>query len=218
MARRAERVELDIVHRDVEAYLTRVAAHGDPILEEMERLADERDFPIIGPLVGRLLCQWALALGAKRVLELGSGYGYSAYWFARGLGPGGQVICTERSADNVAKARDFFRRAGLLDRARFETGDALEILDRLPGDFDIILNDVDKVLYPTVFRKALPRIRKGGLLISDNIIWGGTVVHEAKDDATRAIQEYTRLVYGSPDLSTTIIPLRDGVAVSLKLR
>lgn len=209
---------MNIVSAKVEAYLAGLAPEEDDILLEMERYGVGRDFPIVGPLVGRLLCQLARMVKARLVFEMGSGFGYSAYWFLRGLPRDGAVICCEGSAGNAAKAKRFFERAGLADRVRIEVGDALEIIDRTPGEFDIVFNDVDKEDYPIAFRKALPRVRLGGLLIADNALWYGDVLKKAPREAsTRGVKEYTRLAFGTPGLLTTIIPLRDGVAVSLKL-
>src|SRR5512136_2345773 len=118
---------MDLVHPDIDRYLTRLAAPDDPVLAEMERLGAERDFPIVGPQVGRLLEALARACGAHRVLELGSGFGYSAYWFLRAVGQGGHVTLTEGSPERCAEARLFLDRGGFAGRYAIETGNALEI-------------------------------------------------------------------------------------------
>lgn len=212
----ASQPSLEIVHPAIEEYLRGLAPDPDPVLREMEALGESRRFPIIGPLVGRLLMLLALAIRARRVLELGSGFGYSAYWLARALGPDGEIVCAEHSHDNARLAREFFTRAKLRPRITFEVGDALKLLDRHPGPFDLIFMDIDKADYPEAFPKLLPRLRSGGLLVTDNMLWSGAVLHPAGDDATRGIQAYTRLLYGSPDLVTILLPIRDGVSVSLK--
>lgn len=212
----ASRPSIESVHPAIEEYLKSLAPEADPVLREMEALAESRRFPIVGPLVGRLLALLALAVGARRVLELGSGYGYSAYWFARALGPEGEIVCTEYSHDNARLAREFLARGKVRPRVEFEVGDALELVDRHPGPFDLIFMDIDKALYPKAFPKLLPRLRSGGLLVTDNMLWRGAVLHPAEDDATRGIQTYTRLLYGSDDLFTILLPLRDGVSVSLR--
>ncbi len=212
----ASRPSLQIVHPAIEEYLKGLAPDQDLVLKEVEALAESRRFPIVGPLVGRLLALLALAVGARRVLELGSGYGYSAYWFARALPPDGEIICTEYSADNARLAREFLSRGKVKPRITYEVGDALELVDRLPGPFDLIFMDIDKALYPKAFPKLLPRLRSGGLLVTDNMLWNGAVLRPAEDDATRGVQAYTRLLYGSDDLFTILLPLRDGVSVSLK--
>ena len=207
---------MDIVDPAIERYLRELSSGDDPILGEMELLAAERSFPIIGPLVGNLLFVLARAAGAKRVIELGSGFGYSAYWFARAVGPDGRVVLTELSPERAAEARRFLARGGLLDRVQIEIGDGIEIIDRVGGDFDIVFNDIDKERYPLVLDRAAAALRPGGLLISDNMLWFGSVLeHPPPDDATRGVQELTRLLRESPDFRTVLIPIRDGVTVSV---
>lgn len=207
----------DIVFPHIEGYLESLETTRDAVLAEMERQAKAGDFPIVGPLVGRTLCLLAKSIGARRILELGSGFGYSAYWFARALPEDGELVLTEGSAKNMAHAREFFQQGGVRCRARFEVGDAFEILDRLPGEFDIIFTDVDKEQYPTAFHKAVPRVRPGGYFISDNMLWGGRVVNDVSHPTTRGVLELTRLLFQAPNLYTMILPIRDGVSVSLKL-
>jgi len=207
----------DIVFPHIEQYLESLETTRDAVLIEMERQAAERDFPIVGPLVGRMLALLAQSIAAKRILELGSGYGYSAYWFARSLPPGGELILTEKDPTNSARAQEYFRKGGVRCRLQFLVGDAFDALDRLPGQFDIILNDVDKTEYPTAFHKAVPRIRKGGLFISDNMLWGGRVAADTEHPTTQGVLELTRLLFQAPSLYTTLLPIRDGVSVSLKL-
>jgi predicted O-methyltransferase YrrM len=156
-------------------------------------------------------------MGARRVLELGAGFGYSAFWFAQALPPDGQVLAFERNPANIERAKAYLGKAGLGERVAFQPGDALELLDNEAGPFDIIFNDIDKSAYPQVPPKALPKLRAGGLLVSDNNLWSGRVICEPEDDWTEGIQIYNRLVSSDSSLLTTIIPIRDGVAVSLKL-
>ncbi len=189
----------------------------DAVLTAMERQAAEQDFPIVGPLVGRTLCLLARSIGARRILEIGSGFGYSGYWFARGLPEDGELTLTDTSSQRVEEARAYFRRGRIPCRVRFEVGDALRILDGLPGEFDIIFNDVHKELYPAVFDKAVPRIRVGGYFISDNMLWGGRVVDDPGHPSTQGVLELTRLLFAASNLYTAILPVRDGMSVSLKL-
>jgi predicted O-methyltransferase YrrM len=207
----------DVVFPHIERYLEGLEATRDAVLVEMERLAARTDFPIVGPLVGRMVCLLARSIGARRILELGSGFGYSGYWFARALPDEGELVLTEGSAKHLAQAREFFRQGGVRCRVRFEAGDAFEILDRLPGDFDVIFNDVDKEQYPAAFHQAVPRVRVGGYFMSDNMLWGGRVVEGAPHPSTKGVLELTRLLLQSPNLYTMIFPVRDGVSVSLKL-
>lgn len=207
-----------ITNPAVEEYLYRLIPERDPVLSEMEQIASERRIPIVGPLVGRLLYQIAEMIGAKNVFEMGSAIGYSTIWWARALSDGGRVIYTDGDRNNADQARRFFERAGVLDRIDVRVGDAMEILSESKAEYDIIFNDVDKEDYPRVFRVAVPRLRKGGLLISDNTLWHGDVADPEfdNDERTRAIREFNRLMYESKDLLTTILPLRDGIAVARK--
>jgi predicted O-methyltransferase YrrM len=197
-------------------YLDSLTPPRDSTLQQMERIAAEKRFPIIGPLVGRLLFQLALLTRARRIFELGSGYGYSAIWFARGLQPGGRIICTDGSRENAALAARFFKQADIEGLVDYRTGDALSLLAKEPGSFDIILNDVDKHEYPEVFRQAVPRLKRGGLLITDNTLWQGRVVGDDNALSTVGVRAFNRLAFQSKEVLTTLIPLRDGVALSIK--
>jgi caffeoyl-CoA O-methyltransferase len=208
---------VEIVNSEINSYLHSLIPDRDPVLEEMERIGKEKGFPIIGPLVGRLLCQLALLTQARTVFELGSGYGYSAIWFSKGMRPGGRIICTDGEKENARQAADFFERAGIKKSVDYRVGDALSMLGREPGPFDIILNDIDKHEYPEAFKKALPKLRKGGLLITDNTLWYGKVVMGDKEPSTLGILEFNRLAYRSTEVFSTLVPLRDGVTVSIKL-
>ena len=148
---------------------------------------------------------------------MGSGFGYSTYWLAKGLPDDGKVIFTEYSPNNIKLAEDFLGRTNVLDKVEIIQGDAIERLEKMDGEFDLILNDIDKEYYPKSLEVILPRLRKGGILITDNLIWNGRVVEAEPDAQTQSIMEYTKMIYDSPDLWTTIIPLRDGVGISLKL-
>ncbi|MGH7479090.1 MAG: O-methyltransferase [Candidatus Methylomirabilales bacterium] len=203
---------------DIEAYLHRFIPDRDAVLAEMERLAKTRHFPIVGPVVGRLLAQLAQLIGAARVLEMGAGFGYSAYWVARVLPPDGRLLAIERSAENARLAREWLARADLDHKVEFIVGDALEVVHGVPGPFDQIFVDVDKEQNPASFSLTVPRLRPGGLLITDNILWSGRVLApDPAEASTRGVQEYTRLIYENSRLYTTILPVRDGLAVSLKL-
>ncbi|MBI3180274.1 MAG: class I SAM-dependent methyltransferase, partial [Deltaproteobacteria bacterium] len=152
-------MERNIVHPEVESYLETLLPQAEPVRAHMERIAEERDFPIVGPLVGRLLFVLARGIGARRVFELGSGFGYSAFWFAQAVGPQGRVFCTDRSDKHAAEAKDLLARAGLAARVEFHTGDALEVFAEQPGPFDIVFCDIDKEGYPEVPRAAIPKLR-----------------------------------------------------------
>jgi predicted O-methyltransferase YrrM len=206
-----------ITSEPAEKYLYSLLPPRNDVLAEMEAEAAQRDIPIVGPAVGRVLYQLALLSGTKTVFELGSAIGYSTIWWARAVGEGGRVTYTDGDRKKADEARAYFERAGVADRISIKVGDALELLSEHKQEFDIIFCDIDKEDYPRALRLAVPRLRKGGLLVADNVLWSGRVAQNNPSEAsTRAILEFNRLLYASPELFTTILPLRDGVAVAVK--
>jgi predicted O-methyltransferase YrrM len=210
---------LDIVDPNIDEYLAGTLAARDPILREMGAYGLERDFPIVGPQVGRLLYIITKSIHAMRILELGSGFGYSAMWFALALGDGGRVFMTEGSAENSARAREYFGRAGIADRASFGVGNALLLVNGIEGPFDIVFCDIDKHQYPEALPIARQKLRVGGFFICDNMLRGGKVLStDLADDAnTRGVLELTRQLMEAKDFYTTILPVRDGVSLSLRI-
>ncbi len=212
---------MDIVNPDVESYMRDLLAGEHEIATEMERVAEERDFPIVDRLVGVTIEVLARSIGANRVLEMGSGYGYSAYWFARAVGDGGEVHMTEGDPENQKQALDYLDRAGFGDRVHSHVGNALEIIDELLGEFDIVFCDIDKGDYPEAWRKACDRIRVGGLYLCDNVLWSGRVAVEDPDDKrpqwTTAVKEHNSAIAADDRYRSTIIPTRDGVMAALRV-
>jgi predicted O-methyltransferase YrrM len=194
------------------------AAPGDPVLDAMHAAAKERNFPIVGPEVGRFLFQAARLSGAKRIFEMGSGFGYSTLWFARGLVGDGRVYHTDGDRGNTEQARDYLSRAGLLDRVVFNTGDAREVFDATPGEFDIVFMDIDKHQYPSGYERFKNRIRVGGLAVVDNLIWSGKVARGETDPDTEGIRAYVAAMWSNPSYLSSLLPIRDGVGVSLRVR
>jgi predicted O-methyltransferase YrrM len=207
-----------LIEAKTEKYLNDILPRRDAVMAEMEHYAAKHHVPIVGTACGRMLYQLARVAGARRIFEMGSAIGYSTLWLARAAGPKGVVYYTDGDPANAERARNYLRRAGVLSRVRILVSDALELLESTPGQFDLIFNDVHKFQYPEVFRLAMPRLRAGGLFVSDNVLWSGKAARPAarNDAETRAVQKFNRLVYRSPRLFTTIIPLRDGLAVCLK--
>jgi len=201
----------------VDDYLYSMLPKRDDVLAEMEEYATEHDVPIVGPAVARVLQQLALVINARTVFELGSAIGYSTIWWAQAVGENGRVIYTDGDPKNAERARGYFARAGVSERITLHTGDALEVLSEQKQEFDIIFNDVDKDDYPRVLRLVAPRLRKGGLFITDNVLWSGRVAEINPTDArTKAVLEFNRKLYDSREFYTTILPIRDGLAVALK--
>jgi len=206
-----------ITSEPVENYLYSLLPARDEVLVEMEAAAAKRDIPIFGPAVGRVLHQLALTTDSKNVFEMGSAIGYSTIWWARAVGKGGRVFYTDGDRKNADEARGYFQRAGVADRISVHVGDALELLSEQKQQFDIIFCDLDKEDYPRALRLALPKLRKRGLFVADNVLWSGKVAQEnAGEASTKAIQELNRLLYTSGELFTTILPIRDGLAVAIK--
>lgn len=206
-----------IVDPAVERYLDRMQQPGDAVLEEMGKLGEERGFPIVGPHVGRILEQLVRLSGAKTVFEMGSGFGYSTAWFARAVGPGGRVVHTEMDQRLSDEARQWLTRAKVADRVDFRLGDASDLLKQDKGPYDVVFIDIDKEDYPKAWKLARDRVKPGGLVVTDNVLWSGKVAGKAKDAATEAIREYNRLAENDAGFLVTILPVRDGVSVALKL-
>lgn len=201
----------------VDDYLYSMLPKRDAVLMEMEEYASEHDVPIVGPAVASVLQQLALMINARTIFELGSAIGYSTIWWAQAVGQNGHVIYTDGDSQNAERARGYFARAGVAERITLHTGDALEFLSEQKQEFDIIFNDVDKDDYPRVLRLVAPRLRKGGLFIADNVLWSGRVAEKNLGDShTRAILEFNRKLYDAKEFYTTILPIRDGLAVALK--
>jgi len=204
-----------IVDPEIEEYLLAALPPRDAVLAEMEERAARRDIPIVGPVVGNLLAILARVSGAKRIFELGSAIGYSTLWLARGAGPDAEVHYTDSSAQRAEEARSYFDRAGVAGRIQVHVGDALEALAAVPGEFDLIFCDLDKTGYPSVLRLSPQRLKPGGILVADNVLWRGTVAHP-RDDAGRAISEFNSNLFASSELWSSIVPVRDGLSISIR--
>lgn len=215
---------MDILHPAVTRYLNELAVvHDEPVLNEMERLAEEKRFPIVGRLCGQVLEMLALSIGAQRIFEMGSGYGYSAYWFSRAIGPQGEIHLTDTDGENAKKAIDFLGRASLDGPVEFHVEPAFDAFDATSGEFDIVYCDIDKGDYPEAWRRARDRIRKGGYFICDNMLWSGRVTGEADvpDDVregwTEAIAATNYMIANDSHYRSVIIPLRDGLIAALRV-
>jgi caffeoyl-CoA O-methyltransferase len=213
---------MEIVNARIEDYMRDLLGGTHPVAEEMESLAKERDFPIVGRTVGVTLEVLARAIGARRVLEMGSGYGYSAYWFARAVGPEGEVHMTEGDAGNQEKAVAYLEGADLAGRVRSHVGNALDIIEELDGEFDVVFCDIDKGDYPAAWAKARERIRVGGVYLCDNVLWDGRVVTGEDRQGTpagwtAAVRQHNEAIAADERYLSTIVPTRDGVMVALRV-
>jgi len=208
----------------VERYLASLNRLTDPVLEEIARRGDERDLPLVDAETGGLLRVLAAAIGATRILEIGTAIGYSGIWLAGALPPGGMLFTLEKDPQRAQEARENFARAGVADRVSVMVGDAKLLIAKLSGPFDLIFQDGAKGLYGPLLAPLVSLLRPGGLLITDNVLWDGEVVpgfvpkpvRDAED--TQAIAAYNTALAAHPQLMTTTIPLRDGLAISMKRR
>ncbi len=212
---------IDPVQPEIETYLLNLITRTNhPTLLQMESYAKQNGFPIVNRLVGVFLEIQARMINAKRIFEFGSGYGYSAYWFARAVGEGGQVICTDGNPLNLEPAKQYLTNLGLWERIDFQIGFAQDVFMKTQGDFDICYNDADKGGYPEIWALAKKQIRPGGLYIADNVLWHGRVAlapgsfADVKPGWTEAIREHNHLIFNDPEFDAFINPIRDGVIVA----
>jgi predicted O-methyltransferase YrrM len=211
-----------IVPDAVEQYLSRLNRSADSVLKAIARAGEERHLPLVDAEVGALLRTLAMAAGATRILEIGTAIGYSGIWLAGALSDGGSLLTMEMDADRAREARENFERAGLAGRVNVIVGDAQRMLAKVAGPFDVIFQDGDKQLYSPLLDRLVTLLRPGGLLITDNVLWDGEVVPgfvakpQRDADDTRAIAEYNERLATHPQLLTSIVPMRDGVAISVK--
>lgn len=200
----------------IERYMHDLLPPRDPVLAEMESYAQHHDVPIIGPTVGRFLSTLVIISKAQRIFELGSAIGYSTIWLARAAGNGAEVHYSDGSEENAERARAYFKRAGVADRIHVHVDDALTALEQVPGQFDLIFNDVNKQGYPDVLKAVPARIRQGGLFVTDNTLWYARVL-DPHDETDHAVRLFNEQLYSSPDFYAMQVPLRDGVSVAVRL-
>src|SRR3954451_80651 len=211
-----------IVPDAIERYLAGLNRFGSGVLGEIARGTQQRGLPLVDAEVGALLRVMATAVNASRILEIGTARGYSGIWLARALPTNGMPVPLESAEARPRKARDNFARAGVSDRVSVVVGDAQLKIAKVSGPFDLIFQDGDKKLYSPLLDKLVALLRPGGLLVTDNVLWDGEVVPgfqttpRHNPDDTRAIVEYNQRVATHPALLTSIVPLRDGVSISVK--
>ena len=211
-----------VVPDAVERYLSSLNHQSDAVLNDIARLGDAHNLPLVDAEVGALLRVLATAVQARRILEIGTAIGYSGIWLAGALPSDGTLLTMEMDEQRARQAREHFTRAGLSDRVSVIVGDAQRMLAKIAGPFDLIFQDGDKKMYGPMLDRLAGLLRPGGLLVTDNVLWSGEVVpgfvKEPRQNAddTRAIIEYNQRLNSHPALLTSIVPLRDGVAISVK--
>lgn len=210
-------MEKHITSPEIERYIEHLYPLEDPLLKEMETFGLKSNFPLIGPLVGRILYQLTKLSRAKKVFEMGSGFGYSAFWFALALPEDGLVHLTDASHKNTDLSKKFFTQGNLIHKAKFHTGDAVEILSKLDEQWDIILIDLNKEQYPKALEVAKAKLKLGGLLVADNLLWFGRVLEKKGDLATESIKKFNQTLFNDCSFITTLLPVRDGIGVAYRI-
>ncbi|MBX0294674.1 O-methyltransferase [Haloarcula nitratireducens] len=211
-----------------EQFARSLAPDPDEVIGEMDAKADREGFPTVGPAVGGWLRLLARLTDAERVFEFGSGFGYSAYWMAPALPEDGEIVLTEIDADELDEAREFLSRGGYADRAAFERGDAIEIVDGYDGPFDVVLVDNEKDRYAEAFEAVREKVPVGGVVAADNAVEAGSLEFDDvralldgedvdANEMSRGIAAYLERVRDDPDFETGLLPLGEGVAVSVRI-
>jgi predicted O-methyltransferase YrrM len=210
------------VHESVADYLAGLGPPEDQLLSEIRARSKADGVPAISPDTGRLLLVLAMSVGPRRILEIGTGYGCSGIQLARALAPDGMLFTIERDPARAAAARRYFERAGLASRVSLMVGEATRLVHKVAGPFDLVLQDGSKDQYEIVLDRIVSLLRPRGVLVSDNILWQGGVIPGFRAEpaypagSTAIIARYSRRLAEDPRLATTILPVGDGVAVSIK--
>ena len=211
----------------IEQYATVVGPEPDDVITEMDAYAEREGFPTVGPAVGGWLEVLARMVDAESVFEFGSGYGYSAYWFARGLATDGEIVLTEIDEDELDLAREYLSRGEFDATFQYEHGDAIEIVDDYDGPFDVVLIDNEKTRYREAFEAVREKVAPGGIVVADNAIAGGgidaeavrdllTGERDAGSDTSEGIASFVRAIHGDPRFSASLLPVGEGVVVAMR--
>src|SRR6266566_960824 len=215
--RRGGGIPREIVYEEIDNYIDGLANRGDPALRAVERQGETEEWPIVGAAEGSFLHILARSIRAERILELGTAIGYSGTWLARALPEDGELVTVEYNPDTAAIARKNLEKTGVASKVKVLVGNAQEIVKDLKGPFDFIFNDIDKAGYPAVLEPCIERVRVGGLLVTDNVLWRGEVARKDRSKETQAIRTYNERLAKDPRMVATIVPLRDGVSIALKV-
>lgn len=212
-------MDIPYTPEQLETYLDSLVPERPDEMQEMERYAQQTGFPIVGPASGQFCYTAARLAGARRVFEMGSGYGYSTAWFARAVqeNGGGEVYHVVWDEDLSRRARQHLSRLGYDGMIQYRVAEAVQTLRETQGPFDLIFNDIDKQGYPAALPLIYEKLRPGGVLIVDNLIWHGQILDpQDRQPSTNAIREFTRLITTSPDWITSLVPIRDGLMFAYK--
>lgn len=214
---------------DVDELLTLLNPAEDPVLDRMEDQADREEFPTVGHEVGAFFRLCARLMDAESVFEFGSGFGYSAYWMAPAIGPTGRIVLTEVDEKELEQAREYFEQGGYTDRAVFEGGDALEVIERYDGPFDLVHLDHENERYLDGFEAVREKVSQGGMVVADNVLHSGegmspadlrAVLGGAKSpdegSSLAGIAEYYTHVTDDPEFETSVVPVGEGVFASVR--
>jgi len=205
-----------ILQRDQAEYLDHLLPQGDQLLTEMEVYAAKHNVPIADREVATFIEITARASGAKRALEIGMAIGYSVVHLARGMGQGSQVVTIEPNDQMISAASGYLERAGLMDRVRIERGKALDVMPRLNETFDLLFIDAVKEEYKQYLDLGLPRLRSGGVVIVDNLLWGGRVTSDDTEASTVALRDFNPYFINHPQLRAVVLPVGDGLGYAVK--
>jgi len=216
------KARIDAIIRPEQAeYLDRLTPDSTGLVAEMEEYAAEHRVPIADREVSRFVEITTRSCGARRVLEAGMAIGYTALHVARALPEGGEVVTVEPSEEMIARSEDYLSRAGLRERVTIERGYALEVIPRLKGEFDMIFLDAVKQEYAGYLELSLPLLRAGGLVIADNLLWGGQVAGEIRSEdqtaSTQALREFNQIFVRHPQLLAVVLPVGDGLGYAVKI-
>ena len=206
-------------YSQINDYLNTLVPERPAEMQAMEAYAERVNFPIIGPVCGYLCYQVARMIKARTVFEMGSGYGYSTAWFARAVveNGGGKVHHVVWDAELSKRARRHLEKLGYSNLMEYHVAEAVETLQQMPGQFDLIFNDIEKECYPESLPLIREKLRPGGVLIVDNLLWHGQVLDRNDDEpSTQGVRELTRLLTSDPDWVSTLIPVRDGMLVAFR--
>ena len=210
---------ISLIANEVSSYLETLIPPRHNELQAMEAYAREQDFPIIGPVVGHLCYQIARMIGARRIFELGSGFGYSTAFFARAVEENGGGVVHHVVWDEAlsTQARTHLNAMGYGSLVTYHVGEAIETLRSQDGPFDLIFNDIDKHAYPASLPVIASKLRPGGVLIVDNMLWSGRIFDQRDSSAdTKGVREISKLLTTSPEWIASVIPVRDGVVIAVR--